>query len=151
MDCSTPGHLGPHHLLEFAQVHVRWIRDAIQPSYPLSPSSPSAWASGSFPMTWLFTSGGQSIGTSASGSVLPMNIQGWFMLGWLVWYHCCPRDSQESSPVPEFESINSLVFHLFYGPTLTSVHDYRKEHNLDYVDFCQQSDVCFLKHSLGLS
>ena len=42
MDCSTPGHLSPHHLLEFAQVHVHWIRDAIQPSYPLSPSSPPA-------------------------------------------------------------------------------------------------------------
>ena len=58
-------------------------------------------ASGSFLTSQLFASGGQSIGTSASGSVLPMNIQGWFMLGWLVWYHCCPRDFQESSSPPQ--------------------------------------------------
>ena len=59
-----------------------------------------------------------------------------FKIG-LVWSLCCPRDSQESSPVPQFESINSLTFHLLYGPTLTSVHVYWK----DYMDVCQQSDV----------
>ena len=68
--------------------------------------SPSIFpASGSFPMSWLFTSGGQSIGVSASASVLPMNI--------LVWSPCSPRDSQESSPVPQFKSINSSVLSLF--------------------------------------
>ena len=56
-------------------------------------------------------------------------------------FPCCPRDSQESSPAPHFESINSLVLSLFYGPTLTCVHDYWKNHSLDFTDLCQQSDV----------
>ena len=62
----------------------------------------SAPASGSFPMSQVFASGGQSIGASAS--VFPMNVQGWFPLG-LVWSPCSPRDSEESSPTPQFRSI----------------------------------------------
>ena len=69
-------------------------------------------ASGSFPMSQLFVVGGQSIGTSASASVLPMNIQGWFPLGLTGWTSCSPRDSQESSPTPQFKSINSSVLSL---------------------------------------
>ena len=88
----------------------------------------------------LFASGGQSIGNSVSASVLPMNIQGWFPLGWLVC-SCSPRDSRESSPVPQFKSMNSLALSLLYGPTLASVHDYWKNHNFDYSDLCQQCDV----------
>ena len=78
---------------------------------------------------------------SALALVLPMNIQGWFPLGLTKgndlldllgvqgtpkikekWSPCSPRDSQESSPAPQFKSINSLVFSLLYGPTLTSIH-----------------------------
>ena len=78
--------VGWHHQLpELAQTHVHWVGDVIQPSRPLSsPFSPclrSFPASGSFPMSWLFTSSGQSIEASASASVLPMNIQDWFPLG----------------------------------------------------------------------
>ena len=84
-NCSTPGFPVLHHLPEFAQTHVHWVSDAIQPSHLLSPLFPSCLqsfpASGSFPMSQLFSSGGQSIGASASASVLPMNIQGWFLLG----------------------------------------------------------------------
>ena len=79
MDYSMPSFPVPHHLLEFAQTHVHWIGDAIQTTHPflLLPSIfPSIRV---FSMSWLFTSGGQSIGTSTS--VLPMNIQGWFPLG----------------------------------------------------------------------
>ena len=85
IDCSTPGFPVLHHLPELAQTHVHWVSDAIQPSQPVVPFSSclqSFPASGSFPMSRLFTSGGQSIGASASASVLPMNIQGWFPLGW---------------------------------------------------------------------
>ena len=85
MDCSTPGFPVLLHLPEFAQTHVHWVGDAIQPSHPLLPpfsSCPQSFpASGSFPMSFLFTSGGQSIGASASASLLAMNIQGWFPLG----------------------------------------------------------------------
>ena len=84
MDCSTPGFPVLHYLLEFAQIHIHWVGDVIEPSHPLSPllllpsTFPSirVFSSGRF-----FTSGGQSIGPSASASVLPMNIQGWFPLG----------------------------------------------------------------------
>ena len=61
-------------------------------------------ASGSFPVSWLFTSGGQSNGPSASASVLPMNIRGWFPLGWTGLISICPRDFQESSPAPQFKA-----------------------------------------------
>ena len=82
-DCSTPDPSAIHYLPEFAQTHVHWIGDTIQPSHPLSsPLLPQSFpASGSFPLSQLFTSGGQSIGAPASASVLPVNSQGWFLLG----------------------------------------------------------------------
>ena len=84
MNISMPGFPVLHYLLELAQIHVHWVTDAIQPSHSLFPPSlPACNLSQhqSFPMSWLFTIGGQSIGASASTSVLPMNIQGWFPLG----------------------------------------------------------------------
>ena len=80
-------------------------------------------ASGSFQMSQFFTSGGQSIGVSTSASVLPMNIQD--------WSPCSPRDSQESSPTPQFKSINSSALSLLHSPTVTSIHDHWKNHSLD--------------------
>ena len=60
------------------------------------------------------------------------------------WLLCCsPRDSQESSLAPQFESINSLVLSLLYGPTLTSVHDYWENHSFDHMNLCWQSDSAF--------
>ena len=87
MDCSTSGFPVPHYLLGFVQVHVHWVGDAIHPSHRLSsPSSPAFNpASGSFQMSQFFASGGQSIEVPASASVLPMNIQDWFPLGWTDW------------------------------------------------------------------
>ena len=64
---------------------IHWVGDAIQPSHLLSPPSQSFPASGSFHMSQFFASGGQNIGVSASTSVLPMNIQDWFPLGWTGW------------------------------------------------------------------
>ena len=84
MDCSTPGFPVLHYLPELAQPHVHWVGDAIQPSHSLSSpqlSCPQSFpASGSFPMSRLFASGGQSIGTSASASVFLMNSLRWFPL-----------------------------------------------------------------------
>ena len=84
-------------------------------------------ASESFPMSRLFASGSQSIGVSASTSVLPMNTQDWSLVG----SPCSPRDSQESSPTPQFKSINSLVLSFLYSPTLTSIHDHWENHSFD--------------------
>ena len=86
MDCSMPGFLVHHQLPELAQTHVHQVGDVLQPSHPLSsvPFSSrlqSFPAAGSFQMSQFFTSGGQSIGVSASASVLPTNIQHWFPLG----------------------------------------------------------------------
>ena len=86
-------------------------------------------ASRSFQMNRLFTSGGQSVGTSASASVLPMNIQVWFPLGLTSLISLQPK-SLESSSAPQFEGINSLVPSLLYGSTLTSLHDYWKNLHL---------------------
>ena len=86
-------------------------------------------ALGSFPLSWFFISGGQSTGGSVSKSVLPMNIQDWFPLGLTGLISLGPRDSQESSPTPQFKSINSSALSFLYGPTLTSLHDYWKNHS----------------------
>ena len=77
-------------------------------------------------MSQFFESGGQSIGVSASTSVLPMNTQDWSPLEWTDWISCNLRDSQEPSPTPQLKSINSSVLSFLYSPTLTSVHDYWK-------------------------
>ena len=90
---------------------------------PFSSCIQSFPAPGSFQMSQLFTSGGQSIGVSASTSVLPMNIQGWFPLDGLVGSPCSPRDTQECSPTLQFKSINSSTLSLLYGPTLISMCD----------------------------
>ena len=85
MDRSMPDSSVLYCCPEFAQIHVPWVDGAIQSSHPLSPSFSSYLqslpASGSFLMSQVFMSGGWSIGASASASVLPMNIQGWFPLG----------------------------------------------------------------------
>ena len=95
MNHSTPGLPVHHQLLEFTQTHVHRVGDAIQPSHPLSSPSPPApnpsQQSGSFPMSQLFPWGGQSIGVSASASVLPVNTQDWSPLGWTGWISLQPK------------------------------------------------------------
>ena len=102
----------------------QWCHPTISSSViPFSSCLQSFPASGSFPMSQSFASGGQSIGVSASASVLPVNIQDWFPLELTGFSPCSPRDSQESSPTPQFKSINSSVLSFLYSPTLTSIHD----------------------------
>ena len=137
MDCSTPGFSVHHQLLEPTQTHVHRVSDAIQPSHPLSSPSPPAFnlsqpASGSFPKSQFFESDGQNIGVSASASVFPMNIQDWFPLGWTGWISLQSKGlSKESSPRPQFQSINSSVLSFLYSPTLTYICDYWKNHSFD--------------------
>ena len=110
----------------------QWCHPAISFSIvPFSSCSQSIPASGSFPVSQLFSWGGQNIGVSALASVLPKNTQDWFPLGWLVGSPCSPRDSQESSPTPHLKSINSLVLNFPHSPTLTSIQDHWKNHSLD--------------------
>ena len=120
----------------------RWWHPTISSSViPFSSHLQSFPASESFPISQFFASGGQSIGVSASASVLPMNIQDWFPFGLPGWSPCSPRDSPESSPTPQFKSINSSVLNLLCSPTLTSIHDYWKHHSFDWVNLCQQNNV----------
>ena len=114
----------------------QWCHPTISSSVvPFSAHLQSFPASGSFPRSQFLTSGSYSIGASASASVLPVNIQDWFPLGWTGGSPCCPRDSQESSPAPQSESVSSSLLRLLYGPTVTSIHDYRKNHSLTRLTF----------------
>ena len=133
-DCSTPGFPAHHQLPDLTQTYVHWVGDAISTIsssvVPFSSCLRSFPASRSFQMSQFFASGGQSIGVSASALVLPINIQDWFPLGWLVVSPCSPKDSQESSPTSQLKSISSSAFSFLYSPSLTSIHDYRKNQGL---------------------
>ena len=120
----------------------RWCHPDISCSVvPFSSCPQSLPASGSFPMSQLFT-WGQSTRVSASASVLPVNTQDWSPLGWTGWI------SLQSKGQPRVFSNTTVQKHQcfgaqlsFYSPTLTSVHDYWKNHSLDYTDLCWQSNV----------
>ena len=103
----------------------RWCHPTISSSVvPLSSCLQSIPASGSFQMSQFFPSGGQTIGVSASTSVLLMNTQDWSPLGWTGWISLQSKGLSKSSPTPQFKSINSLVLSFLHSPTLTSVHDH---------------------------
>ena len=121
----------------------RWCHPIISSSViPISFCPQSFPASGSFQMSQFFASGGQSIRVSTSASVLQMNTQDWSPLGWTGWISLQSKEStQESSPTPQFKSINSSVLSFLYSPTFTSVQDYWKNHSLDETDLCWQSNV----------
>ena len=131
MDCSVPGFPVHHQLPELAQTHVHGVGDAIQSSHPLlSPSTHPLQpfpASGSFPKSWFFASGGQSIGASASASVPSNEYSGLisFRMDWLDLL--AVQGTLKSSPTPQFKSINSSMLSFLYSPTLTSILDYWKK------------------------
>ena len=88
-------------------------------------------ASESFQMSQLFALGGQSIGVSASASVLPMNTQDWFPLGWTGWISLQPKGLSSVFSTPQYKSIDSSALSFLRSPTLTSIHDHWKNHSLD--------------------
>ena len=109
-----------------------WCHPAISSSvFPFSSCPQSLPASEYFPMSQPFAWGGQSTGISALASFLPKKSQGWSPLEQTGWISLQSKDSQESSPVPQFKSINSSALSLLHSPTLTSIRDQRKNHSLD--------------------
>ena len=120
----------------------QWCHPTVSSSVIPFFSCPQSFpASGSFPTSWLFTSGGQSIGASASASVPPMNIQDWFPLGMTTLISLL---SKGLSRVFSRTTIwKHWFFRLsrFYGPTLTFVHDYWKNHSFDQTHPCHKSDA----------
>ena len=127
----------------------QWCHPTISSSVvPFSSCLQSFPAPGSFLMSWLFISGGQSIEASASASVLPMNIQGWLLLGWTGWISLQSKGLSRVFSNTTAQSINSSVISLLYGPTLTSICDYWKNHSFDNMDLCQQSDVSAFQYTV---
>ena len=109
----------------------RWCHPTISSSViPFSSCLQSFSASGSFPMSQLLASGGQSIRVSALHQPFQWIFSTDFLKDGLVVSPCSPGDSQESSPTPQFKSISSLVLSFCYSPTLTSIHDYWKKQAL---------------------
>ena len=135
MNRSTPGLPVHHQLPEFTQTHVYWVGDAIQPSHPLSSPSPPA------PNPSQHQSLFQGVSSSHEvAKVLEFQLQHQsfqrnpradLLQNGLVGSPCSPRDFQESSLTPQFKSINSLALSFLHSPTLTSIHDHRKNHSLD--------------------
>ena len=120
----------------------RWGHPAILSSVvPFSSRPQSLPASGSFPMSQLFTGGSQSTVVSASASVLPMNTQDWSPLGWTGWISLQSKGLSGVFSRPQFKSINSSALCFLHSPTLTSIHDHWKNHSLDQMDLCWQSNV----------
>ena len=134
MNCSTSSLPVHHQLVEFTQTHVHWVGDAIQPSHPLSSPSPPAlnlsqhqglfkWVSFCirWPKYWSF-----SFNISPSNEYLGLVF---FRMDWLDLF--AVQGTQQSSPTPQFKSINSTALSFLYSPTLTSIHDQWKNHSLD--------------------
>ena len=105
MNCSMPGLPVYHHLPEFTQTHVHQVRDAIQPSHPLSSPSPSA------------PNPSQSTGASALASFLPKKYQGWSPSEWTGWMPLQSKGLSRVFSKPQFKSINSLALSLLHSPT----------------------------------
>ena len=119
----------------------RWCHPTSSFSITLFSCSKSFPASGSFPTSRLFASGGQSIGASASASVLPMNIQHWFPWGLTGWICLQSKGLSRVFSNTTVQKHQLLVLSLLYGPTLTPIHTYWKNHSFDHMDLCWQSDV----------
>ena len=115
-----------HYLLEFAQTHVHWVDDAIKPSHPLLSPSPPAFNLCQHKGLSKWVSSLNQVAKLLKLQLQHQSFQWIFRVDWLVWSLNCSRDSQASSPTPQFKSINSLVFSLLYSWTLTSTHDYWK-------------------------
>ena len=135
MKQSNPGLTVHHQVLEFTQTHVHWVGDAIQPSHPLmSPSPPTfnlSQLKGLIQWVMFFASGGQSIGVSASTSVLPVNTEDWSPLGWIGWISLQFKGLSRVFSNTTIQKHHSLALSFLYSPTLTSIHDYWKNHSLD--------------------
>ena len=135
MNCSTPGFPVLHYLPQFTQLHVHWVRDAIQPSHPLSSPSLPAFNLSQHQGLFQWVRSSHQVAKVLEFQLQHQSFQWIFRTDFLsdgvVGSPCSPRDSQESSPTPQFKSINSSVLSFLYSPTLTSIHDYWKNHSLD--------------------
>ena len=133
MNHSTPGLSVHHHLPESTQTHVHCVDDAIQPSHPLSSPSPPALNLSQHQGLFKWVSSSHQVAKVSEFQLQHQSFQ-WtprtdFLYDGLVGSPCSPRDSQESSLMPQWKSINFSALSYLYSPTLTSIHDHRKNHS----------------------
>ena len=135
MNHSTPGLPVHHQLPEFTQTHVHQVSDAIQPSHPLSSPSPPAPNPSQHQSLFQWVNSSHEVAKVLKFQLqhhsFQRNPRADLLQNGLVGSLCSPRDSQESSPTPQFKSINSSALSFLHSPTLTSVHDQWKNHSLD--------------------
>ena len=135
MNCTMPGLPVHHQLSEFTQSHLHWVADGIKPSHPLSSPSPPALDlsqhQGLFKWVTPFHQAAKVSEFQLQHQSFQWILRTDLLSDGLVGSPCCPRDSQEFSPTPQFKSINSLALSFLYTPALTSIHDYWKNHSLD--------------------
>ena len=134
MDCNTPGLPIHHELPKLRQTNVHWVSDAIQPSHPLSSLYPLPFSLSLHQGHFKWVSSLHQVAKVLESQPQHQSFQ-WifrtdFLEDVLVGSPCSPRDSQESSPTPQFKSFHFLALSFLYSPTLTSMHDYWKNHNL---------------------
>ena len=138
MDCSTPGLPVHHKLPKFTQTHVHQVGDAIQPSHPLSSPSPPAPNPSQHQGLFQWVNSSHEVAKVLEFQLQHQSFQKIFrtdfLLEGLAGSPCSLRDSQESSPAPQFKSINSSMLSFLYSPTLTSTCDHWKNHSLDQTD-----------------
>ena len=145
MNCSMPGLPVHHQLPEFTETRVHQVGDAIQPSHSLlSPSPPAPNPSqhqGLF--QWINSSHqvAKVLGFQLQHQSFQWTPRTDLLQDGLVGSPCSPRDSQESFPTPQFKSINFSALSFLHSPILTSIHDHWKNHSLDQMDLCWQSNV----------
>ena len=132
---SMPGLPVHHQLPEFTQTHMHWVGDAIQPSHPLSSPTPPApnpsQHQGLFQWVNSFHEVAKVLEFQPQHQSFQWTPRTGLLQNGLVGSPCDPRHSQESSPTPQFKSINSSALSFLHSPTLISIHDHRKNHSLD--------------------
>jgi len=133
-DCSMPDLPVHHQFPQFTQTHVHWVGDAIQPSHPLSSSSPPTFSVSQHQGIFQWVSSSHQVAKVLESQLQHQSFQ-WILKDWFPsgWTDCISLQSQRLSRVlsKTTESINSLALSFLYSPTLTSIHDHWKNHSLD--------------------
>ena len=145
MNHSTPGLPAYHQFPESTQTHVHQIGDAIQPSHPLSSPSPPTFNLSQHQGLFQWVNSSHEVAKVLEFQLQHQSFQWtprtYLLQDGLVGSPCSPRDSQESSPTPQFKSINSSALSFLHSLNLTSIHDHWKSHSLAQTDLCWQSNV----------
>ena len=145
MNHSMPGLPVHHQLQEFTQTNANLVSDVIQPFHPLSSPLPPAPNPSQHQGIFQWVNSSHEVAKVLEFQLQHQSLQ-WIprtdlLQDGLVGSPFSPRNSQESSPTPQFKSINFSALSFPHSSTLTSIHDHWKNHSLDQTDLCWQSNV----------